>query len=367
MFSHERLEMYGDALLKHSVSLNLYHESPFSNVGQISFLRGLRVSNRQLFYLGRALDLPSYICNVSFKPLVNWHPHGYTALPSAKPQGRYLELNAADQGLDLSDNEDEKSENDEAACEKPAPAVLVDGQNHVVVSDKVVADATEAIIGAYLVTCGFNGALQIMKWIGLDVRTKESQENISSITTDPLSEYIDHQETSDFEEECFDNSLHLNQESLDFEFKEIEEVLGYTFRNKLLLLQAFTHLSYPRDFNHVRTSYEHLEFLGDALLDYLITRHLYYTQRTMAPGALTDLRSAIVNTYSFAFLAVKYGFHRHLRSLSPAVFRVVNEFVVIQDDMMKKKMKENPNQVSERFFCLNKNRPLYLVRSLFNG
>nr|AWH61387.1 putative dicerA [Actinia equina] len=346
VFSHERLEMYGDALIKHSVSLNLYHECPFSNVGQISFLRGLRVSNRQLFYLGRALDLPSYICNVPFKPLVNWHPHGFTALSCDKTQARYLELNATEQGIDLSDNEEEKSEKDEAACVKTGQEALIDGQNHVVVSDKTVADATEAIIGAYLVTCGFNDALRLMKWIGLDVRTKEPQENISyTPTTESTTEYVDEQKTSDFDEEYFDNSLRLSKESLDVEFKEIEEVLGYTFRDKLLLLQAFTHASYPRDFIHVRTSYEHLEFLGDALLDYLITRYLYYTQRTMSPGALTDLRSAVVNSYSFAFLAVKYGFHRHLRSLSPAVFRLVNKFVVVQDDMMKKKMKENPDQV----------------------
>jgi endoribonuclease Dicer len=345
VFSHERLEMYGDALIKHTVSLNLYCEPPFSNIGEISFLRGLRVSNRQLFYLGRALNLPSYIYNLTFKPLVNWYPHGFTMLPSVKTQGRYLGLNALGQEIDLSNIEDEKTENDEEACERSALSVLVDSQSHVVASDKTIADTTEAIIGAYLVTCGFKDTLRVMKWMGLDVRDKNDQDNGSPETlTDSLSEHVVDQETPDIDDGFFENSLH-HKECLYSEFKDVEELLGYSFRNKLLLLQAFTHASYPRDFNRVRTSYENLEFIGDALLDYLVTRYLFCTHRTMSPGALTDLRSAVVNSYSFAFLAFKYGFHKHLRSLSPVAFRIVNTFVVIQDDMITKKMRENPDQV----------------------
>ena len=57
-------------------------------------------------------------------------------------------------------------------------------------------------------------------------------------------------------------------------------------------------------------------------------RHLYIQHRHMSPGELTDLRSAVVNNYSFAVLAVKLGFPRHLRSLSPQLFGMVNTFVV---------------------------------------
>ncbi|KAJ8955501.1 hypothetical protein NQ318_003604 [Aromia moschata] len=59
--------------------------------------------------------------------------------------------------------------------------------------------------------------------------------------------------------------------------------------------------------------------LGDAVLDYLITRHLYEDPRMHSPGALTDLRSALVNNTIFASLAVRNGFHRYFRHLSPGL------------------------------------------------
>lgn len=52
--------------------------------------------------------------------------------------------------------------------------------------------------------------------------------------------------------------------------------------------------------------YQRLEFLGDAVLDFLITRHLFnHPSRRFTPGELTDLRAALVNNNIFAALAVK--------------------------------------------------------------
>lgn len=53
-----------------------------------------------------------------------------------------------------------------------------------------------------------------------------------------------------------------------------------------------------------------MEFLGDAILDYLITRFLFEHKKQYSPGVLTDLRSALVNNTIFASLAVKYSFHK---------------------------------------------------------
>ena len=73
-----------------------------------------------------------------------------------------------------------------------------------------------------------------------------------------------------------------------------------------------------------------LEFLGDAVLDYLITRHLYEDPRQHSPGALTDLRSALVNNTIFASLAVKYEFHKYFKHFSPGLQSVINRFVNLQ-------------------------------------
>lgn len=55
--------------------------------------------------------------------------------------------------------------------------------------------------------------------------------------------------------------------------ERVEEILGYSFKEKSFLLQALTHASYTC--NELTESYERLEFLGDAVLDYLVTAHLF--------------------------------------------------------------------------------------------
>jgi endoribonuclease Dicer len=117
----------------------------------------------------------------------------------------------------------------------------------------------------------------------------------------------------------------LNDLYLGHKLDEFERKLGYEFRDKAYLVQAFTHNSYYE--NQVTDCYQRLEFLGDAVLDYLITRYLYEDPECHSPGTLTDLRSALVNNTFFASLSVKYKFYKHLKMLSFDLFRVVMAFV----------------------------------------
>ena len=75
-----------------------------------------------------------------------------------------------------------------------------------------------------------------------------------------------------------------------------------------------------------------LEFLGDAVLDYVITRHLFEDKRKHSPGILTDLRSALVNNNIFAALAVKWNFHKYFKAVSPQLFKVIEKFVAWKKD-----------------------------------
>lgn len=68
-----------------------------------------------------------------------------------------------------------------------------------------------------------------------------------------------------------------------------------------------------------------------AILDYLITRHLYEDPRQHSPGSLTDLRSALVNNTIFASLAVKNNFHKFFRHASPGLGSVLQKFVTFQE------------------------------------
>lgn len=90
----------------------------------------------------------------------------------------------------------------------------------------------------------------------------------------------------------------------DIDFSAIEGRLGYTFQNKALLKQAFTHRSYlnenrDQDIEHN----ERLEFLGDAVLELVVTNDLYHTYPEKPEGELTAFRSALVNTVSIAAAA----------------------------------------------------------------
>ncbi len=74
-------------------------------------------------------------------------------------------------------------------------------------------------------------------------------------------------------------------------FSEIEKKCNYLFKNKNYLIQAFSHKSIstkPRD------NYERLEFLGDAVIDIVISRELMREFPEGDEGILTQKRSALV-------------------------------------------------------------------------
>lgn len=109
---------------------------------------------------------------------------------------------------------------------------------------------------------------------------------------------------------------------------DVERALGYTFVDQSFLLQAVTHASYYR--NRLTDCYQRLEFLGDAVIDYLVTRYLYELPRKFNPGQLTDLRSSLVNNTFFASLVVKYGLHGCFKHCNPSLFSAIGRFVNYQ-------------------------------------
>jgi ribonuclease III len=89
--------------------------------------------------------------------------------------------------------------------------------------------------------------------------------------------------------------------------------LAVTFNNIELLVSAFTHRSYLNE--HKKTVYEHnerLEFLGDAVLELIVTEYLY-SKFNEPEGILTNWRSALVRTESIGAAAARCGFEPLLR------------------------------------------------------
>ena len=92
-----------------------------------------------------------------------------------------------------------------------------------------------------------------------------------------------------------------------------EEILGLTFEDKTLLLRALTHRSYLNENpNFILEDNERLEFLGDAVLDFLTAEYLYHRFPEMREGDLTSLRAALVRTEALSRLARKIHLGRCL-------------------------------------------------------
>lgn len=92
----------------------------------------------------------------------------------------------------------------------------------------------------------------------------------------------------------------------------LEQRIGYKFRNSLLLAEALTHpsLSYERKTFHFDN--QRLEFLGDAVLQLVVTHHLYRLFPTFSEGQLTKLRSRLVSREGLKRHALALGLGDYL-------------------------------------------------------
>ncbi|MBI4426042.1 MAG: ribonuclease III [Candidatus Kerfeldbacteria bacterium] len=95
-------------------------------------------------------------------------------------------------------------------------------------------------------------------------------------------------------------------------FSKLETDLGVTFSRRDLLVQAFTHRSYLNENPGFKLSHnERLEFLGDAVLELIVTEHLYHTFPN-PEGDLTNLRASLVNAKTLAEVALSLNFDTYL-------------------------------------------------------
>ncbi|MBR0409984.1 MAG: ribonuclease III [Eubacterium sp.] len=96
-------------------------------------------------------------------------------------------------------------------------------------------------------------------------------------------------------------------------FHELEEIIGYSFKDKNLLLLALTHSSYANEHKkNKKSNNERLEFLGDAVLELTISDYLFREYPDRDEGKLTKLRSSLVCEYTLAICARDISLGRYL-------------------------------------------------------
>lgn len=97
-------------------------------------------------------------------------------------------------------------------------------------------------------------------------------------------------------------------------FKTVEDRLGYRFSREELLQTALTHRSHAHEHaDEGTTNYERLEFLGDAMLGFVVSEWLYLDDDNAAEGVLTRRRQLVVRTSTLAAAAAALGLDEAIR------------------------------------------------------
>ncbi|KAI5062975.1 hypothetical protein GOP47_0021522 [Adiantum capillus-veneris] len=309
-FCYERAELLGDAYLKWVVSRWLFLKFPQKHEGQLTRMRQQNVSNMVLYEKALQKGLQSYIQADRFAPC-RWTAPGVPPVfdEDSKDEDFLSERSMFDLRKDKSKEElkDQSSEYEVLGDSDEEPSIAEDGEiegdlsSYRVLSSKTLADVVEALIGVYYVESGPKAATHLMDWIG-------------------IPSHYDMEEGTRARAGCTVPETVLRS----IEFEKLEVSIGYSFGEKSLLVEAITHASRPAS---GVPCYQRLEFVGDAVLDHLITSHLFFTYTDLPPGRLTDLRAAAVNNENFARVAVKHGLHLHLRHGSSALETQIRDFV----------------------------------------
>ena len=142
---------------------------------------------------------------------------------------------------------------------------------------KVVADVMEALIGAAFLGGGMDSARRCMSTLLPDVRDE--------VGVDKITVELSHSDR-------VADSRNLPRHA--------ERVVGHFFASKYLLLEALTHPSCTRD--AATEPYQRLEFLGDAVLDFIVIKDLFNMLPHGSHSLLTKIKSAVVNGDFLAFL-----------------------------------------------------------------
>lgn len=97
------------------------------------------------------------------------------------------------------------------------------------------------------------------------------------------------------------------------DFSLLEAKLNIFFKNKKLLTEAFCHRSFLNEHPELKINHnERLEFLGDSVLELIVTEHLFFEFPDKSEGELSSYRAALVNAKMLANIAKNLGFEEFL-------------------------------------------------------
>jgi len=263
---YETLELIGDSFLKLEVTWYLHHEHEEVRLeGILSVLRSALVNNDYLRDLSEKADLDAYIIH----PLIVPQDFQTVWCPS-----------------------------------------LVWPTENIKFSRKIVADVIEATLGAYLTVAGEHTARKFLRSIGLPVLSDHKM-------------YKQRYYLQDDSLTAADNvNLENETEPADSKLPLLQQQLGYSFNNTLLLLEAISH---PSNFHHLVNpadvsgfDYQRLEFLGDAVIEYVVICDASRKHPDWSPGQLTAWKKRTLTNLNFSRVAAtRFKLHHFILQSIP--------------------------------------------------
>lgn len=242
--NYERVEFLGDSILKTCITVNLAATNLRLPEGLLSLLKDRLVSNSRLFRSATDSGLDQFIVTQQLM-LNGWRP----------PY--------------ISDLLGEQSEQ---------------GQAERLLSTKTLADVVEALIGVSYLDGGLPKALDC---IHLFIPESKPRSFADVRTT------------------LFEAAAPKNM-ALPTDLIPLETLLNYTFHEKSLLVEAVTHPSY--NLGGTVACFDRLEFIGDAILDFIVVEELYAVEPPLPNWQMHLLRTALVNADILGFLVMEFSY-----------------------------------------------------------
>ncbi len=332
-WNYERLELLGDSVLKFSSTLRIFTEHPHYNEGKMHDKRASIVSNEALREKARMHELEKFLC---FEPqYVNaWKP------PGCDREGRVVTLNSKSLAdvvealcgvLYLSGSDDYQN--------KQKNIIDLTGSGRDSSGDKGArSNVSLQCIGA--IKRGYEIGVRMLEAFGVFKGSEPTHREILLSAVHSL-----HPEGSEAPTEIVpeafprDPRLARPKKPWEEEFGPLEELLGYKFKRRHLLMCALTHGSYiDKSFESKTMSetFQRLEFLGDAIVDFFVVLYLYDTYPLLGPGELTELKGLVVSNETFARVSVQFGLHKYLFIRSEVLMKEIARFEeVVREELLE--------------------------------
>jgi ribonuclease-3 len=119
--------------------------------------------------------------------------------------------------------------------------------------------------------------------------------------------------------------------------EQVEELIGTKIKDLNLYQKAFTHKSSMKEYEQLTESFETLEFMGDSVLGFIITKFLFDRYEERQEGFLTKARTKLVRSETLADIALKLG---------------LNDIVLMDEKGMRNGWNNNPKILEDVFEAL---------------